>query len=149
MKSLMYLLTQRIKMKFLKVSFLTQDRHFWVFAKETIINMTLYAGLNIPQWWSFTIFIIQLLLHLWQRAIYAILTSKRVKVGVVRFALIMMYAILVIRRMGVWIILISWRIIHPWQSAMHRTRKLGNRGFCRYNTFSLFFFIPLTLILKI
>ena len=145
----MYLLTQRIKMKFSRVNFLTRDRHFWVFVKETIINMTLYAGLNIPQWWSFTISIIQLLLHLWQYAINVILTSKRVKVGVVRFALIMMYAILVIRRMGVRIILISWRIIHPWQSVMHRTRKLGNWGFCRYNTFSLFFFIPLTLILKI
>lgn len=125
LKLLMYLLIRRIKMRFLRVNSLIPDRHFWVFVKEIIISMTPYAGLNIPQWWSFTIFIIQPLLRLWQHAIYVILTLKLVRVGDVKSALIMMYAMLVIRRMGVLIILIIWQTIHPWLIVMLRIKKQG------------------------
>lgn len=132
LKLLMYLLIQRTKMRFLKVNSLTQDRLFWVFVKGIIISMIPYAELNTLQWWSFTISTTQLLLHLWQLAIFVILILKLVKAGVVKFVLIMMYVMLVIRRIMVRNILISWPIIHPWLIAMLKIKKLDNYEFYRY-----------------
>lgn len=132
LKSTTYLQILRIRMRFWRVNSLTPDRHFWVFVKEIIINMIPYAGLNIPLWWSFTIFTIQLHLLLWLHVIYVTLTLKLVKVGVVRFAPIMMCATHVFKRMGVLTIHINWPIIRPWPIVMHRIKKQGSYEFYRY-----------------
>lgn len=132
LKLLMCLLIRRIKMRFLRVSSLTPDKHFWVFVKEIIISMIRYGGPNIPRWWFFTIFTIQLLLRLWQHAIYVVLTLKLVRVGGVKSALIMMYVMHAIKRMGVLIILIGWQTIHPLLNVMLRIKKQGKYEFCRY-----------------
>lgn len=124
-KSMVSQMIQKIKMKFLRVNSLTPGRHSWAFVKETIINMTPYAEQSILRWWFSIIFIIQLLLLLWQLAMCATLILKPGKVGDVRHAPIMMCATIVIRRMEELIILTNWPIIRQ-MIVMHKTKKQGN-----------------------